>query len=54
MLCANVTVFSDGIVEFLEEFFVELTLNTIKDNIFLENDSTIVILADLGMKQLVC
>ncbi len=46
MVCANVTVFPDGLVECEEDFTVTLTLNTIEDNLFLGNNSTDVTLMD--------
>ncbi len=45
-VCANVTVVSDGMVECEEEFTVELTFVSSKDNLNLENFSTVVTLVD--------
>ena len=44
--CVNVTVIPDDLVECQEEFFVQLTLNTIKDSLTLGNDTTLVSLVD--------
>lgn len=46
MMCANVTVHSDNLVEPEEEFSIELTLDMIKDNLILGKTSTSVILKD--------
>ncbi len=46
MVCANVTVVSDDMVECEEEFSVELTLDTIKDSLSLGNNSTLIALVD--------
>ncbi len=45
-VCVNITVFSDLLVECEEDFTVMLTLNTIEDNLLLENNSTFVTLMD--------
>ncbi len=46
MVCANVNVSFDGMVECEEEFNVGLTLDTIKDSLSLGNNSTLVTLVD--------
>ncbi len=46
VVCANVTVISDGMVECEEEFSVELTLDMIKDSLSLGNNSTLITLVD--------
>ncbi len=46
MVCANVTVVPDSMVECEEDFTVELTLDTIKDSLFRGNNLTRVTLMD--------
>ena len=53
MECINVTVNRDDLVEFEEEFSVELMLNSSKDNLSLGNNVTVVTLVDSdGMQKL--
>ncbi len=46
MMCANVTLFPDSMVECEEEFTVELNLDTIKDSLSLGDNATLVTLMD--------
>ena len=46
MVCYNVTILSDDLVESEEDFTVELTLNTIDDGIQFGNNITAVTLID--------
>ena len=46
MVCANVTLLQDSMVECVEEFTVELMLDTNKDSLSLENNSTLITLLD--------
>ena len=47
MVCANVTLSMDGLVECEESFTVELTLDTVKDSLSLgANSTTVVTLRD--------
>ena len=46
MMCVNVTVFFDGLVECEEDFTLQLVLNTDGDSISLGNNSTEIILVD--------
>ena len=50
MMCVNVTVFFDGLVECEEDFTLELALNTDGDSIGLGNNSTEVTLIDSDCK----
>ena len=46
MVCANVTVASDNLVECEEIFTLELFLDTIKDSLSVGNNSTLITLKD--------
>ncbi len=46
MVCVNVTVVPDLMVECVEDFTAVLTLDSIKDNLLLGNNSTTVTLTD--------
>lgn len=46
VVCANVTVLPDGMIECEEDFVVNLALNTVGENIALGNNFTVVTLAD--------
>ena len=55
MICSNVSLHRDNLVEPEEKFSVELALDNIKDNLILGNSSTSVILKDSdGMKSFNC
>ena len=46
VVCANVTVLPDSVVENKEEFIFELTLNSTKSSLSIGNRSTIVTIID--------
>ena len=46
MMCANVAVLNDSMVECDEEFSVELSFDAAKDNLILANNTTSVMLMD--------
>ena len=50
MMCANISLASDMMVECEEDFTVNLELNTIKDNLGLGSNSTRVTLVDSDCK----
>ena len=46
MICANVSLLSDDLVECVEDFTIVLTLDTTKDTLSVLNNSTVVTLLD--------
>ncbi len=52
MVCVNVTVIADAMVERVMNFTVELSLDTVGESLSLGNDATLVILVDSDGKQI--